>query len=399
LDEQRNHDLELSQLDDDILQHINSTTEAIIDDFERVESTGSAVSSVHEFNCDYYQEPPDSPEDDLLENTDTEDGTEEVMDLIQFNMRLMSALDKQRATIARLRARIFRLSDLVKDLTIQLDIIRGNGIDRPPSDTTDTNALVLVDVNFGTSFLLQPNQDGDARSDPHYHPQLKQDLETQLAKINAIRRNSQEELWRYFDSGASRFVITETSPIRKRLQSVTSAYGSCSIGDGTPLQYIEKGQVKDNLEITVVRDLKYDLFSSVNAAKQGLTSVIDFDSLTGKNNSYTIDKATGAITPLVERGKGILELPLHLMLPDSACFTATPARILLSEALQPHVVLTFWHCYDDVTFDPTTRENNKTELTLFTFDIIKSLNERERDFLIHARLGHLATSEENLAND
>jgi hypothetical protein len=34
LDEQRNHDLELSQLDDDIRQHINSTTEAIIEDFE-----------------------------------------------------------------------------------------------------------------------------------------------------------------------------------------------------------------------------------------------------------------------------------------------------------------------------------------------------------------------------
>ncbi len=235
LDEQRNHDLELSQLDDDILQQINSTTEAIIDDFERVDSTGSAASSVHEFNCDYYQEPPDSPEDDLLENTDTEDGTEEVMDLIQSNMRLMSALDRQRATIARLKARIFRMGDLVKNLTDQLEIIRGNGIDRPPRDTTDINALVLVDANFDTSFLLQPNQDGDERTNHHYHPQLKQDLAMQLAKINAMKRNSQEELWMYFDSGASRSVITETSPIRKRLQSITPAYGSCSIGDGTPL--------------------------------------------------------------------------------------------------------------------------------------------------------------------
>jgi len=247
----------------------------------------------------------------------------------------------------------------------------------------------LVDANIDTSLLLQPNQDGDARSTHHYHPKLKQDLATQLDKLNTIKRNSQEELWMYFDSGASRSVITETSPIRKRLQSVTPAYGSCSIGDGTPLQYIEKGQVKDNLEITVVRDLKFDLFSSVNAAKQGLTSVIDFDTHTGTNNSYTIDKATGAITPLVERGRGILELPLHLMLTDSACFTATPAKNLLPDALPPHVVSTFWHCYDDVTFDPTTRENNKTELMLFTFDIIKSLSERERDFLIHARLGHL----------
>jgi hypothetical protein len=308
MDEQKNHDLELSQLDDDIQHHINSLTEEIIDGFERLGDASSANSSVNEFNCDYYHEPPaSSEEDDMLENTDTEDGTEEVMDLIQSNMRLMSALDRQRATIARLRARIFRLNDLVNDLTKQLDVITEKGTDRQSSDTTPTNAFVLVDEKVDTSFLLKPNQDGYARPDHYYHPQLKPDLESQLAKI---KHNSQEELWMYFDSGASRSVITETSPVRKRLQSITPAYGSCSIGDGTPLQYIEKGLVMDNLEITVVRDLKYDLFSSVNAAKQGLTSIIDFDSNSGKNNSYTINKTTGAITPLVERGKGILELPL-----------------------------------------------------------------------------------------
>ena len=77
------------------------------------------------------------------------------------------------------------------------------------------------------------------------------------------------------------------------------------------------------MEITVLADLKYDLFSSVNAAKQGLTSIIDYDLTSGKNNSYTIDKITGAVTPLVERGKGILELPLHLMIPRGKCLTVT----------------------------------------------------------------------------
>jgi hypothetical protein len=50
----------------------------------------------------------------------------------------------------------------------------------------------------------------------------------------------------------------------------------------------------------------------------------------------------------------------------------------------------FWHCYEDESFDHhATRENNESDYSLFTFDIIKSLNERERNFLIHARLGHL----------
>ena len=49
----------------------------------------------------------------------------------------------------------------------------------------------------------------------------------------------------------------------------------------------------------------------------------------------------------------------------------------------------FWHHYDDASLDRAIRANNKTEYSLFTFGIIRSLNERERNFLIHARLGHL----------
>ncbi len=138
----------------------------------------------------------------------------------------------------------------------------------------------------------------------------------------------------------------------------------------------------------MVKDLKYDLFLSVSAAKQGLTSIIDYDLQTGENRSFTIDKLTGSITALVERGKGILELPLHLMLPSKAC-VISPDQNFSRNALPPHIVSMFWYHYDDDSFDPTVRENNTNEYSLFTFDIIKNLSERERHFLIHARLGHL----------
>ena len=92
---------------------------------------------------------------------------------------------------------------------------------------------------------------------------------------------------------------------------------------------------------------------------------------------------------MIERGKGILELPLHLMIPTGICLALTPNQSLAQPELSPNLISMFWHHYDDKRFDPTTRENNITEYSLFTFDIIKSLSERERDFLIHARLGHL----------
>jgi hypothetical protein len=285
-----------------------------------------------------------------------------------------------------------RLATLVQELTAQLHDATRNSATNQMSLPINDLAAVLVDTKADTSFLIKPNC--DAKVDMRYldHTKIQKQLETQLAKIQA-NENSQDELWIYFDSGASRSVISTTSPIRKHLQAVGPAYGSCSIGDGTPLHYLEKGHVTNNLELTVVQDLKYDLFSSVSAAKQGLTSIIDYDLHTGQNKSYTFDKLTGSITPLVERGKGILELPLHLMLPAKACVTVTPdqrsTQGAMRDALPPNVVSMFWHCFDDKSFDPNTRNNNKSEYSLFTFDIIKSLSERERDFLIHARLGHI----------
>jgi hypothetical protein len=109
------------------------------------------------------------------------------------------------------------------------------------------------------------------------------------------------QLWMYFDSGASRSVISPTSPIREHLTQSRPIQGACSIGDGTPLEYIEKGLYNNTIDTTVVRDLRYGLFSSVSAAKLGLTSIIDYNTETGENNSYMVDKLTGNIIPLVER--------------------------------------------------------------------------------------------------
>ena len=142
-------------------------------------------------------------------------------------------------------------------------------------------ASVLVDTDnpnkpdVDASFLLTPNASTVDMSCLN-HTKIQKQLAVQWTKINE-KGNSEDELWMYFDSGASRSVISTTSPVRQHLQAIGPAYGSCSIGDGRPLHYLEKGYITENLEVTVVNDLKYDLFSSVNAAKQGLTSIIDYD--------------------------------------------------------------------------------------------------------------------------
>ena len=47
------------------------------------------------------------------------------------------------------------------------------------------------------------------------------------------------------------------------------------------------------------------------AAKRGVSCVLDFDA-NGTNKSFFIDKNSGIATPLIERKKGILEVPVHL---------------------------------------------------------------------------------------
>ena len=379
LDEQRSHDHNMGQMQDDILYEENEATERIIEAFESLNSSDNGS----ERSADYHYEPPDSSEDDLYENTDTDDGIEELIDEIGGNTKLIAFLQKQRATIFRLRARIARMNGMLADAGLVERTTQ-----HQPHDTTGGTASVLMDSETDVSCLLKPLGDPAATTKYLYNPTIKNEIASQLAKIQS-HNSTTPELWMYFDSGASRSVISTSSPIRKHLNAIQPTYGSCSIGNGTPLHYIEKGNIKDNLEITVVKDLKYDLFSSVSAAKLGLTSVIDFDLATGENHSYTIDKLNGNVTPLVERGRGILELPLHLMIPTSQCLSLTQNFAPVQPEFSPNVISTFWHYYDDPSFDPATRENNTTELSLFTFDILKSLSERERDFLIHARLGHL----------
>jgi hypothetical protein len=172
-------------------------------------------------------------------------------------------------------------------------------------------SLVLMDSNSEMTFSSISKK---------FHPKLHLDfllkriyyeIKKKLLKIN---EEGSQQLWMY--SGASRSVISTTSPIRKHLKNACPVQGSCSIGDGTPLQYIEKGFFNNSIDATVVKELRYDLFSSVSAAKQGYTSIIDYDLETGEKHSYMVDKQTGNIIPLIERGKEILEVPLQLMIPN-----------------------------------------------------------------------------------
>ncbi len=108
LEEQRTHDLELSQLHDDVLHHENATVNHIIVSFERHHSSsdeiddlgntndGSGSGSVNVFNRVWWDEPPA---------------------LLQANMQLLTFLTQQSETIARLRVRIVKLKGLIYDLS------------------------------------------------------------------------------------------------------------------------------------------------------------------------------------------------------------------------------------------------------------------------------------------
>jgi transposase InsO family protein len=438
-DEQIAYDHEMAQMDYDIRRHLNDETECIIESFEKLDHSSSDNNSeLYDRNDaatqDFYSHSPDSSNDDINKdidvNTDTEDGAEDLIDLLRSNMKLIAFIKKQNATIRRLRSRIIRLgkqvytlenimreytmsrqesqtsnatspeddhTKLIRSSTLYASSVEetrrstqhalsgtdsssdtphassGGDSSRKPlhasgvteSDSSSQNvskrakptALVLMDSSPDVSLIAM-----GSKFNPTVHleflvnKRILKELKRKQATLHEILKSSAPQLWMYFDSGASRSVIAPTSPIRQHLTQSRPVHGSCSIGDGTPLDYIEKGMLHNTIDTTVVKNLRYDLFSSVSAAKQGITSIIDYNLETGENNSYMVDKLTGNIIPLIERGQGILEVPLQLMTPRT--------NVDASSTMTP-------------------------EALLYTFDILKQLNERERDFLIHARLGHV----------
>jgi hypothetical protein len=161
------------------------------------------------------------------------------------------------------------------------------------SDGKDTktwtlnNAWTELDFKFGTwedqptfeavkggpecdsllnAWEMEPNHD------------LKQQFDNKLKELKEKKANGETGLWMYLDSGASRSVIQERSPIRQHLSNVSATIGSCNVGNGANLKYLERGTITQNNEVTVAKDLKYDLYAAVAAAKRGISCVLDYKS-------------------------------------------------------------------------------------------------------------------------
>ena len=117
-------------------------------------------------------------------------------------------------------------------------------------------------------------------------------MQNKIEELRERKAKGEEGIWMYLDSGASRTVIHEQSPIRSLLFNVSETEGSCNIGNGASLKYLEKGMITDNNEATVVQGLKFVLYAAVAAAKRGVSCVLDFEE-NGENKSYLFDKKIG----------------------------------------------------------------------------------------------------------
>ncbi len=228
----------------------------------------------------------------------------------------------------------------------------------------------------------------------------------------------------FYDSGASRTVIQSNSPLRSLLTQVKPTSGSCTVGSGIKLPYLETGVLLEHNPVTVVDGLQFDLYSAFSSAKRGILAVIDFDVNTGQNKSFTYCKQTGEAFPLIERKQGVLELPLHLAInrenttglfsteelpaqgsilpkqiqkntPTMSTELGNPptSRALHSGVMRPYRIAAFSTAFDTPTLSLTHRSSNNSQLALFTFDVVNSLSDKERDFLIHARLAHLPSKQ------
>ena len=173
-----------------------------------------------------------------------------------------------------------------------------------------------------------------------------------MTEIKSKEEKGEKGLWMYLDSGASRSVIREDSPLMPHLFNLSETNGSCNVGNGATLDYLQKGMLTNENEVTIVRDLQYDLYSAVAAAKRGISCVIDFNSK-GENQSFLLCKKSNQLTPLIERKQGILEIPIHLYINHQ-----NDKGLMATEKMPMSTVSKFWHGMDRCEFDPEIRSNN-----------------------------------------
>ncbi len=115
-------------------------------------------------------------------------------------------------------------------------MVESDGSTRHVSKRAKPTALVLMNSPPDVSLLAI-----GSKFNPNVHleflvnKRILGELKRKQATLHEILKSSAPQLWMYFDSGASRFVIAPTSPIRQHLTQSRPVQGSCSIGDGTPL--------------------------------------------------------------------------------------------------------------------------------------------------------------------
>ena len=136
---------------------MNAETEHIIAAFDNLDNRDSDDNPIFydqapDVTVDFYRSRTPPFSDDLNENTDTEDGAEDVIDLmkanregtnnmidfLKMNMKLFEFVSHQRITITRLRARIVRLGAMVFQLTLQLELAH----ERSDANTTERSSSV-----------------------------------------------------------------------------------------------------------------------------------------------------------------------------------------------------------------------------------------------------------------
>ena len=196
---------------------------------------------------------------------------------------------------------------------------------------------------------------------------IPKQIDDKLQELALVQRGGCHGLYLVHDSGASRNLLCGTSsPLLSHLTNRRpSPPGQVVVGGGRLMPYLEEGEIC-GITFTTVKDLNYDLYSAICAAKRGVTTIIDYEHYDrddgGENRSYLFDKKTKQATPLIERD-GMLEIPVHLFLlsekrpAHSAGLSAGGGCVSTSKAL--------------------------------AHDVLPKLSGKDADFLIHRRLGHL----------
>ena len=179
----------------------------------------------------------------------------------------------------------------------------------------DCDEPTILDCAFAGAASTKRNVVDFTADFPHIHQYVR-------TMSDHVIHNQKDFYLAVADSGTNKHLVDQDNEFVTCLTNLKKATGKVAGIGAHVVNYTGVGE-RNGQMYTVADGLKCFLYSLIQAGQKGILGITDWDSTTGENLSFILNKATGTAYPLVQlKPGGLLYVPLPKTLDAATAFLA-----------------------------------------------------------------------------